>query len=316
MEKLDEIWQTSVNGQIYETDFSGLVAWIAEGSLQPQDKVRKGNLQWTEADNVPALHRFFNAMQLESANQIVTSINAQNSVSLPQAQNFNVNSTQPVIQNFQTPPPPTFYNDLTPETESNFCVVHTYASAKYQCEKCESYFCKACPKDGICPMCRSTCKDIEVQIEPQAILPQVNATETVSIDEDIKRNSYWFHWKAGFTLINSILILAGIDWQFFIGLTIPQFLHGFLIGITELEPDANLVPFHLVVFLVALIGSGLTSFFGYKAGQGKKWAFILGIVIFAFDGILYLLTLSVFGILIHGYAIYLLSKGYSGCNNK
>jgi hypothetical protein len=78
----------------------------------------------------------------------------------------------------------------------------------------------------------------------------------------------------------------------------------------------NLKLFHGVVLIISLIGAGLTGFFGYKAGQAKKWAFILGIVLFAFDGLLYLLTISVFGVLIHAYAIYSLSKGYTGCKNS
>lgn len=59
MENQTEMWQTEVNGQIYETSFEELTKWIAEGSLLPQDKVRRGNLRWLEANKVPALHRFF-----------------------------------------------------------------------------------------------------------------------------------------------------------------------------------------------------------------------------------------------------------------
>src|SRR5215470_13954562 len=56
-----EIWQVEVNGQVYEADFAELTAWIAEGSLQPDDKVRRGNLRWIEAKKVPPLVAFFNA---------------------------------------------------------------------------------------------------------------------------------------------------------------------------------------------------------------------------------------------------------------
>ena len=56
-----EMWQVDVSGQIYEAAFSELADWIAEDSLLPQDKVRKGNLRWIEARRVPALTAFFNA---------------------------------------------------------------------------------------------------------------------------------------------------------------------------------------------------------------------------------------------------------------
>lgn len=320
MENLDEVWQTSVNGQIYETDFAGLVEWIAEGSLQPQDKVRKGNLRWIEANKVPALHSFFNARELESSNQIVTSTTSQNPTPTPQVQNFNTHSQQPVAQNFQAPPPPNFYKELTPEEEKQYCMIHTDANAKYHCETCGNYFCKACPKNAICLMCGATCKTLQVFTAPPPVVPQplseINSNQEVYIDEDVKKSANWLYWKAGLTVVNSILAMAGVYWQFFIGLTVPQLFHGVLIGIGEMSPDTNLKLFHGVVFMISLAGSGLTAFFAYKAKQAKRWAFVLGIIIYSFDGLLYLLTFSIFGILIHIFAIYALSKGYSGCKNS
>ncbi|HLM00509.1 MAG TPA: hypothetical protein VK400_05605, partial [Pyrinomonadaceae bacterium] len=60
----NEIWQVDVNGQIYETNLTEMAQWIAEGSLLPQDKVRRGNLRWLDAIKVPALYGFFNAKEL------------------------------------------------------------------------------------------------------------------------------------------------------------------------------------------------------------------------------------------------------------
>src|SRR5215468_9216447 len=59
--KSNEFWQVEVNGQVYEADFAELTVWIAEGSLLPEDKVRRGNLRWIEARKVPPLVAFFNA---------------------------------------------------------------------------------------------------------------------------------------------------------------------------------------------------------------------------------------------------------------
>src|SRR5215216_6960939 len=59
----EEIWQVEVGGQVYEAPFAELGDWIGEGSLQPDDKVRKGNLRWIEARRVPGLVPFFNAKE-------------------------------------------------------------------------------------------------------------------------------------------------------------------------------------------------------------------------------------------------------------
>ena len=56
-----ESWQVEANGQIFDTNFGEMTAWIDEGTLLRQDKVRKGNLRWIEAGKVPALLAVFNA---------------------------------------------------------------------------------------------------------------------------------------------------------------------------------------------------------------------------------------------------------------
>src|SRR5215213_7071475 len=56
-----EVWQIDAGGQIYEARFEEMAQWIFEGSLLPQDMVRRGNLRWIEARKVPALGQYFNA---------------------------------------------------------------------------------------------------------------------------------------------------------------------------------------------------------------------------------------------------------------
>lgn len=58
-----EVWQVDVGTQVYEATFEVLTQWIDEGSLLPQDKVRRGNLRWIEARRVPALMPFFNSKE-------------------------------------------------------------------------------------------------------------------------------------------------------------------------------------------------------------------------------------------------------------
>ncbi len=58
-----EVWQVDVGTEVYEATFEVLMQWIDEGSLLPQDKVRRGNLRWIEARRVPALMPFFNARE-------------------------------------------------------------------------------------------------------------------------------------------------------------------------------------------------------------------------------------------------------------
>ena len=51
-----EIWQVDAGGQIYEASFEEMAQWIFEGSILPQDMVKRGNLRWIEAASGRAAH--------------------------------------------------------------------------------------------------------------------------------------------------------------------------------------------------------------------------------------------------------------------
>ena len=59
MSSQTEIWRVSTGKGTFETDFNTLKQWILEGSVQPTDKVSKGNLSWIEAGRVPTLKSIF-----------------------------------------------------------------------------------------------------------------------------------------------------------------------------------------------------------------------------------------------------------------
>lgn len=175
MENHTEIWQTQVNGQIYESSFDELTQWIGEGSLLPADLVRRGNLRWIEARKVPTLVPFFNAKELGiEPPQIQASVTISDESA---AQNFSE------TQNFtpeQIPPPENVSQntyrhisqipleqpiDRTAASGERFCALHPESEAGFHCETCENFFCRECPKGyggnvKICPMCGAMCKKI------------------------------------------------------------------------------------------------------------------------------------------------------------
>jgi len=163
-----EIWQVDVGGQIYEAAFSELGDWIGEGSLQPEDKVRKGNLRWIEARRVPGLVPFFNAKEQGLPLPVV--------VSTTEAAPAQVDSQQQVAtENF--PPNPDFLGMATDPVEHSiavpaepvharhnpdYCATHVDVPTVFLCDGCGNGFCKVCPKSysgvRICPLCGSLCR--------------------------------------------------------------------------------------------------------------------------------------------------------------
>lgn len=54
-----EVWQLMTHDGVYQADLPTLKQWVAEGLVQPTDRVRKGALKWIEAQRAPSLRRVF-----------------------------------------------------------------------------------------------------------------------------------------------------------------------------------------------------------------------------------------------------------------
>lgn len=115
-----EVWQIDAGGQIYEAGFEEMAQWIFEGSLLPQDMVKRGNLRWIEARKVPALLKFFNdrdqglpppVFATTTDAQVVSSNSSEPPQNFAPPQSFTPNPyqttiSQPTENNFQSPQNP------------------------------------------------------------------------------------------------------------------------------------------------------------------------------------------------------------------
>lgn len=164
-QNLQEIWQVEAGGQIYEAPFGELPAWIAEGSLLPQDKVRRGNLRWIEARKVPSLVPFFNAKALgrSAPTTIISTSTGSGSETFPD-KGINISTGAPSassgISNFVNPDK---FASAAPTPDT--CANHPNMPAVYLCGGCGKGFCGACPSRygtevRICPACGSMCRQL------------------------------------------------------------------------------------------------------------------------------------------------------------
>jgi hypothetical protein len=183
----NEIWQVEVGGQVYEASFAELPSWIGEGSLLPEDKVRRGNLRWIEAKKVPALLPFFNAKALGEPMPVVVS---DTDASVPVE---TVVQAVPAPDVFAASPEPVEPVEVLPNvvanliaptadvTNPNVCMIHPTVESAFICNDCGNGFCKPCPKSfggsvKICPMCGALCHPVEqVRAEQRETAMRTNA---------------------------------------------------------------------------------------------------------------------------------------------
>jgi len=164
-----EIWQVDVGGQVYEASFNELASWVAEGALQPDDRVRRGNLRWIEAKRVPTLVPHFNAKRDGTPPPpVVITVTDASPPSEPEplpSQAVLTPSSADVV-------PPVFESVVetiavaaTPQRAHNpdVCSNHADRPSAFLCDGCGGSFCKACPNSfggsvKICPSCGGLCK--------------------------------------------------------------------------------------------------------------------------------------------------------------
>ena len=165
----NEKWQVEVAGQIYDATFGELGDWIGEGALQPEDKVRKGNLRWIKAHKVPGLVTFFNAKARgEAMPVVVTHANTAETWHMPlpaddlrNVAEMPAGATAPAAEiEIETPS----IENLR-ASNPNFCANHDGIESAFLCDSCLKGFCKSCPRSyggtvKLCPNCGSLCRPV------------------------------------------------------------------------------------------------------------------------------------------------------------
>jgi hypothetical protein len=135
-----------------------------------------------------------------------------------------------------------------------------------------------------------------------------NSALQIEIDEQARRSQLganWFFWIAGLSLVNSVVVLMNGRWSFLAGLGITQFIDGLAVALSPKLGNAATV----LALLLDLVTVGVIVLFGLMARQRHTWAFVLGLILYAADGLLFLIVQDWLGLAFHAYASYRIFRG-------
>lgn len=125
----------------------------------------------------------------------------------------------------------------------------------------------------------------------------------------MRSGASWFYWIAGLSLINSIAAFAGQSFRFIFGLGITQFLDAAASGMGSSGP--------LIALVLDLVAAGIFVLLGFFSHKGHRWAFIVGILLFALDTLLLVIALAVaqiwLDVALHVVVLLLLIRGLAAC---
>jgi hypothetical protein len=117
----------------------------------------------------------------------------------------------------------------------------------------------------------------------------------------LKGSASWFVMIAGLSMVNSILAMSGASVRFIFGLGLSQI-------VDALAHQAG-SPGYVLDLIINGIVAGVFVLFWNFARQGQKWAWYLGMALYAVDGVLLLLFKDYLAIAFHAYALYRMSSG-------
>ncbi len=123
--------------------------------------------------------------------------------------------------------------------------------------------------------------------------------------QHMRSGARWFYWIAGLSMINSIAASFDGRWSFLAGLGITQFISGVALGLSEdLGGTVTVIAFILDALVAAFF-----VFLGVFAGKGHTWAFVVGLVIYVLDGLIFLAFQLWLPLAFHVFVCYCLFKG-------
>lgn len=127
--------------------------------------------------------------------------------------------------------------------------------------------------------------------------------ERSKLEARFKSGANWFFWIAALSLINSVIILTGHDWNFIVGL-------GTTLVIDAVAREAGTAG-KLVAFGLDLFAAAFVVLFGVLCRRRFGWAFVLGMLLYALDGLIFLGVGDWLGAAFHVLVLVFIGMGYS-----
>ena len=136
---------------------------------------------------------------------------------------------------------------------------------------------------------------------PSSTSQPAAAEQKLRVEQALKGSASWFVMIAGLSVVNSVLAMSGATVRFIFGLGLSSV-------VDELAHQAG-SPGYLLDLIINGIIAGVFVLFWNFARKGQRWAWYLGMSLYAVDGLLLLLFKDYLAIAFHAYALYRMSSG-------
>jgi hypothetical protein len=129
--------------------------------------------------------------------------------------------------------------------------------------------------------------------------------DRMKLETAFKAGANWFFWIAGLSLVNSIIAATGKQWGFVVGLGTTQLVDAIAKSMGK-GAGVSLIGLAFDILVLAVV-----CLFGVLCRRGFVWAFVLGMILYALDALIFLGVGDWFGLVFHGLVLFFLFGGLS-----
>ncbi len=134
------------------------------------------------------------------------------------------------------------------------------------------------------------------------------ASRRTALSQAARNGANWFYWIAGLSLLNSLVALFAGEWNFIFGVGITQVIDAVAQGLAaEAGGGAWALKVGGLFFSVGALSTYVL--FGWLAHRGKTAGFVIGVVFYALDGLIFLAAGDLIGAGFHVVALFLMGRG-------
>jgi len=140
-----------------------------------------------------------------------------------------------------------------------------------------------------------------------ALTTAQDTPEIVQKRQQLESGANWFYWIAGLSLVNLLISAFGSDWAFIIGLGISQVFTAIAQEYAK-GVDSSMI-LAGILWMLAFAASVFFVACGWLARRPSVAAFVVGMLAFGLDTLIYLLSADLIGVAFHVLALYFLWQG-------
>ncbi|HEV7224639.1 MAG TPA: hypothetical protein VGN42_18155 [Pirellulales bacterium] len=136
-----------------------------------------------------------------------------------------------------------------------------------------------------------------------------NGFSETAVERQQLSGANWFFWIAGLSLVNTAILISGGGVNFVVGLAVTAIIAAVAAGAEQNVDPSTAIVIKAVAFAVCASAAGVFAGFGFFARRGHVWAFVIGMLLYLIDGLIYLAFGDLLSAGFHAYVLFCLFHG-------